>query len=99
MIFYKLVAPCLVLIDDITDRVVENQQLSIDADHRAVLHRADLLFDRFNDVQIFVGIHQHFFFSSVSSRSSPWHPASTSCQVASKSSVYHGSATSQGWSV
>ena len=42
------------LIDDITDRVVENQQLSIDADHRAVLHRADLLFDRFNDVQLFV---------------------------------------------
>ena len=61
-IFNKFVAPCLVLIDDITDRVVENQQLSIDADHRAVLHRADLLFDRFNDVQIFVGIHQHFLF-------------------------------------
>ena len=45
MIFYKLVAPCLVLIDDITDRVVENQQLSIDADCRTVLRRADRLLD------------------------------------------------------
>ena len=33
------------------------------------------------------------------SLSSPWHPDSTSCQVASKSPVYHGSATSRGWSV
>ena len=42
------------LIDDLADGVVENQQLSIDADHRTVLCCADLLFDRFNDVQIFV---------------------------------------------
>ena len=33
------------------------------------------------------------------SLSSPWHPDSTSCQVASKSSVYHGSATLPGWAV
>ena len=31
--------------------------------------------------------------------SKPWHPSSTSRQVASKSPVYHGSATSRGWSV
>ena len=37
--------------------------------------------------------------SFCASRSSPLQPASTSCQVASKSSVYHGSATSRGWSV
>ena len=35
----------------------------------------------------------------VTSRSSPWQPASTSRQVVSKSSVYHGSATSPGWPV
>ena len=44
-VFYKLAAPCLVLIDDITDRVVEDQQFSIDADCRTVLRRADLLLD------------------------------------------------------
>ena len=95
-IFNKFVAPCLVLVDDLADGVVENQQLSIDADRRAVLRCADLLLDRFDDIQILVGIYQHFLFSSISSCSSPWHPASTSCQVASKSSVYHGSATSRG---
>ena len=33
------------------------------------------------------------------SLSNPWQPSSTSRQVDSKSSVYHGSATSRGWSV
>ena len=94
-IFNKFVAPCLVLVDDLADGVVENQQLSIDTDRSTVLRRADLLLDRFDDIQIFVGIHQHFSISSISLCSSPWHPASTSCQVLSKSSVYHGSATSR----
>lgn len=33
------------LVDDLADGVVENQQLSIDADCRTVLRRADLLLD------------------------------------------------------
>ena len=44
-IFNKFVAPCLVLVDDLADGVVENQQLSIDADCRTVLRRADRLLD------------------------------------------------------
>ena len=55
-VFDKLAAPYLVLIDDLADGVVENQQLPIDADRRAILRRADLLLDRFNDVQVFVGM-------------------------------------------
>ena len=94
-IFNKFVSPCLVLVDDLADGVVENQQLTIDADRRTVLRRADLLLDRLDDIQVFVGIHQHFLIPSISSRSNPWHPTSTSCHVASKSSVHHGSATSR----
>ena len=33
------------LIDDLADGVIENQQLSIDADRRTVLRRADRLLD------------------------------------------------------
>ena len=70
-IFNKFVAPCLVLVDDLADGVVENQQLTIDADRCTVLCCADLLLDRLDDIEVFVGIHQHFSFPSMSSCSSP----------------------------
>ena len=70
-IFNKFVAPCLVLVDDLADGVIENQQLTIDADRCTVLCCADLLLDRLDDIEVFVGIHQHFSFPSMSSCSSP----------------------------
>ena len=53
-IFNKFVAPCLVLVDDLADGVIENQQLSIDADRCTVLCCADLLLDRFDDSRSFI---------------------------------------------
>ena len=53
-VFYKLAAPCLVLIDDLADGVIENQQLPIDADRCTVLCCADLLLDRFDDSRSFI---------------------------------------------
>ena len=61
-ILHELAAPCLVGIDDLTDGVIKDQQFPIDADCRTVLRCADLLLDRLNDMQIFVGIHQHGIF-------------------------------------
>lgn len=49
-------------VDDLADGVVENQQFLVDADRRTILRRADLLLDRLDDIEVFVGIHQHFLF-------------------------------------
>ena len=73
-----------------------SQMKILTEDHRIILNGGD---GDFRTIHNDLVIH-HIHLSSCSiSLSNPWHPASTSCQVASKSPVYHGSATSPGWSV
>ena len=95
----ELTALCFMLVDDLTNGVVEKWRFPVDADRHTVLQPANLLLDRLDNTQILVGIHQHGVFAFVSSRNMPWPPTSTSRQVASKSSVYYGSVTSPGRSV
>ena len=52
-------------VDDLADGVIKNQQFPIDADRRTILRCADLLLDLLNNMQIFIGIHQHGIFPLV----------------------------------
>ena len=61
-ILHELAAPRLMGVDDLTDGVIKDQQLAIDADRCTVLRCANLLLDRLNDMQIFIRIHQHGIF-------------------------------------
>ena len=49
--------------DDVVNGAAENQQFLIDADRCAVLRCANFLLNRFDDIQVFVGVYQHFYFS------------------------------------
>ena len=58
--FNEFVAPGLMCIDRIADRMIEKQKLPVDTDRCAILRRANFLLDGFNGIQIFAGIQEHF---------------------------------------